>query len=140
MAYLRNGTAKFWGHGLPDCIAFINFCDKYDIGEMAAATGNCLQSLLGTHPTLYIEPDDMSTFAALLHPQNPALRVMYRSYIERLGKKGASTGTGIVKDLIANDDRVALGIMRELWLKVEQVKHGGQRKFFELSSARYTEF
>lgn len=44
------------------------------------------------------------------------------------------TGAGIVKDLIANDDRVALGIMRELRLKVEQVKHGDQRTIFELSS------
>lgn len=102
------------------------FCNKYDIGE--------LEGLLRRNPSLYIVKDETSIFAALLHPDNPVLHVIYHSYIERLGKPSAGCGVSMVRDFIAKHDRIALGIMRQLMLKGEQVKQGRPKTIFELSS------
>lgn len=134
LTYLRNGTAALCTNDLADFVAFTNFCNKYDIGELAAAAASSLEGLLKGNPSLYIAKDETSIFAAFFHPDNPVLRVIYRSYIERLGKPGAGCGASMVRDLIAKDGRIALGIMRQLTLKVEQMKQGRPRTIFELSS------
>lgn len=138
-AYLRKGTAEFelgpqttHEDQIADCVLFIKFCDKYDIGELASAVAGILEGLLSNDGPLDIEPDDISSFAALLHPENRVLHVIYRAIVQQLGRESSQpVSNRPFRALVARDDRVALGIMRHLIPKLEKTKMGGTRMIFE---------
>lgn len=83
----------------------------------------------------YIEADHISEFAFVPSADNTALHELYRACIELLGSE-SKEDYGLLRpkpftDLLENDDRVALGITKQLKPKLVKA-HEKQKTVFEL--------
>lgn len=105
--------------GTNDCVRFFKFCDKFDIGELAATAKESFEDLID-QGAYYIKADAIAELATVIHESNPILDLLYRCYIRMLGhdeheyysgRTQRGRGEDIAKYpsmlLMKSDDRVA---------------------------------
>lgn len=125
LEYCRKGDAVYKPYDLAhqrdqlrNCIGFIKFCDKYDLGQVMGAVEGALGCLFECDVSEDLDPDDISQLGNCLSQESSISKLLMQACVrETIREDAMDKGMPFQRKftaLMRQDDAVAAGMMREL--------------------------